>query len=46
MPVAGRRNFAGVLKSVKDGEVVLEIDGEDVSLAFDSVDKANLVPEF
>jgi ribosome maturation factor RimP len=45
MPAAGRRNFAGVLKSVRNGSVVLDIDGEEHALAFDAIDKANLVPE-
>ncbi len=45
-PINERRNFTGVIKSVVDGNVVLEVDGEDVTISVADMDKANLSPEF
>jgi ribosome maturation factor RimP len=48
-PIEGRRNFHGVLLGIeKDDaapEVVLEMDGTQVRLPFNDIDKANLVPQ-
>ena len=47
LPLAGRRNFTGVLQGVKDDDVVVVIDGgEELRVALDSIDHARLVPEF
>jgi len=46
MPIDGQRNFTGLIKSIIDGSVNLELDNRTVSLSIDMVDKANLVPEF
>lgn len=45
MPMDGRRKFRGVLQGIKDGKLQLEVDGEMLSLPFNSIDKANLVTE-
>lgn len=44
-PINGRRKVRGVLQGMKDDEVVLDIDGEVISVPLSAIDKANLVPE-
>jgi ribosome maturation factor RimP len=43
--VEGRRKFEGVLVGLEDGRIVLESGGNKHALAFELVEKANLVPE-
>ena len=45
-PVDGRRNFKGRLVGMRDGQVVIEQDDGEVSLAYEQVDQARLVPEY
>jgi len=45
-PLEGRRKFQGVLLGVKEGKVIISVDGAEYLLPFASIDKANLVPEF
>ena len=45
-PSAGRRNFNGILRGLRDGKVILTMETGDVELAFDEIDKARLVPKF
>ena len=45
-PVNGRRNFKGRLVGMRDGQVVIEQDDGEVSLAYEQVDQARLVPEY
>ncbi len=45
-PQEGRRNFIGTILGVEDACVILEVDGEPISLPLDQVEKANLVPEW
>ncbi|MDA1107374.1 MAG: ribosome maturation factor RimP [Proteobacteria bacterium] len=45
-PLHGRRNFTGVLAGVRDGQVVIVEDGAEFALPFESIDKAQLVPEY
>lgn len=45
IPVDGRRNFRGTLRSANETNVVLVVDGVDVTLMFDQIEKANLVPD-
>ena len=45
MPRDGRRRFEGVLVGVEDGNVVLEVEGEQVRFAVAEIDRARLVPE-
>ena len=43
----GRRKFAGVLKGLKDGLVVLEtVDAGTVELKLDEIERARLVPDY
>ena len=46
LPVAGRRNFNGVLRGVQAGRICLALDTGDVELELANVDKARLVPKF
>ena len=46
LPLAGRRNFNGVLRGVQDGKLCLTMDTGDVELELANVDKARLVPKF
>ena len=42
----GRRRFEGRVLGVEGDDVLLEQDGEKVSLGFASIESARLVPEF
>jgi len=46
MPLAGRKNFTGVLGEVRDGVLQLEVDGNLVQIELSNLDKARLVPTF
>ena len=46
VPMAGRKNFAGIIGEVKDGAVQLDVDGSLVAIELSNVDKARLVPVF
>ncbi len=45
-PIEGRRNFTGRLDRVEGDVLTLLVDGAEVSLFLDDVEKANLVYEF
>ena len=45
VPLAGRRNFTGVMRAVAEGKLQLEIEGGTVSLELANIDKARLVPK-
>ena len=42
----GQRNFTGKLLGLKEGEVLLEADGETHYLPLGGIDSARLVPQF
>jgi ribosome maturation factor RimP len=42
----GRKKFKGVLRSIDDTNVVLEMDDQEIRLPFNAIEKANLVPNF
>lgn len=44
-PVAGQRNFSGVLCGLHDDRVELDLDGQRIEIERGQVAKANLVPE-
>jgi len=44
VPVAGQRNFIGVLRDPRAGKVEIEVEGKMVSLDLANLDKARLVP--
>ncbi len=46
IPLAGRRNFNGVLRAVQDGKLCLTLDTGEIELDLANVDKARLVPKF
>ena len=46
MPLAGRKNFSGIIGEVQDGVLKLEVDGNPVSIELSNIDKARLVPTF
>ena len=46
MPMAGRKNFAGVIGAVHDGILQLDVDGSQVAIELSNLDKARLVPFF
>ncbi len=46
MPLAGRKNFSGVMGEVRDGILQLDVDGNQVSIELSNIDKARLVPTF
>jgi ribosome maturation factor RimP len=41
----GRRRFAGRLRGVHGGAATVEVDGREVALVLDDIDKARLVPD-
>ncbi len=43
-PRAGRRNFVGILRGLEGDDLRIEVDGELVSLEFQDLDRARLVP--
>lgn len=44
-PKEGQRKFRGTLRGVKDDQIILEVENEEISLPLSSIDKANLIPE-
>ncbi|MGH8727282.1 MAG: ribosome maturation factor RimP [Burkholderiales bacterium] len=44
-PLAGRRNFTGVLRESNEGGLTLDVEGTQVSIAFENIAKARLAPE-
>jgi ribosome maturation factor RimP len=45
-PLDGRRKFTGELGGIKDTSIILHVDDEEILIPYDSIEKANLVPEF
>lgn len=46
IPQDGRRKFRGILTSIEDDTLLIEIDGKLYRLLMDNIDKANVVPVF
>ena len=46
VPQEGRRKYQGRLLRLDGGNVVVEQDGEEVTLALDQIEQARLVPEY
>ena len=44
LPIDGRRRFAGTLRSVSDGTIVVEVDGQAHNLPLERIQKARLRP--
>jgi ribosome maturation factor RimP len=45
-PLEGRRKYKGRLQGLEGSNVVIEQDGETISLPFDQIEQARLVPEY
>jgi len=45
LPQDGRRRFAGMLRSVGDAAIVVDVDGRECSLPLERIQKARLRPE-
>ena len=41
-PIDGRKRFTGILKGVEEGNVIVECDGKDFSIPFDSIKDAHI----
>jgi ribosome maturation factor RimP len=46
VPVAGQKNFVGILRDADAQVLRIEVDGALVSIAMDSIEKARLIPQF
>ena len=46
MPLAGRKNFVGILGAVENGILQFDVEGNQVAIELSNVDKARLVPVF
>ena len=46
VPIAGRKNFVGILGELQDGILQLDVDGSLVAIDLSNLDKARLVPVF
>jgi ribosome maturation factor RimP len=46
IPLAGRKNFIGILGDFQDGVLQLDVDGKLVLIELSNLDKAHLVPTF
>ena len=46
MPLAGRKNFVGILGTVENGILQLDVDGNQLAIELSNIDKARLVPVF
>lgn len=44
LPIEGRRKFTGILVSMVDDGLVIEVDGKNVTIGMSQVDKAKLAP--
>jgi len=45
-PLNGRRRFKGILGGLRDGQVVVQMDDEELVVAVDEIDQARLVPDY
>ncbi len=45
LPLAGRKNFTGVIGAVNGGILQLDVDGSQVAIELSNLDKARLVPD-
>jgi ribosome maturation factor RimP len=46
MPIAGRKNFVGILGAVENSTLQFDVDGSQIEIELSNVDKARLVPVF
>ena len=41
----GRKRFSGLLKGMRDGIATVDVEGQEIALRLDEMDKARLVPD-
>ena len=41
-PIDGRSSFTGTLAGIRDGAVLMEVDGAELSVPFDAIKRARL----
>ena len=46
VPFEGRRKFSGTIAGIENDEVMLHVDSEEYLFPIDSIEKANIVPQF
>ena len=46
VPLAGRRNFTGILRDVQHGVLQLDVGGNQILIELANLDKARLIPKF
>lgn len=46
LPQEGRRRLQGVISRIEGGDIVFTVDGTELKVAFDNIDKARLVPDW
>ncbi len=46
VPLAGRRNFTGILGDVQHGVLQLDVGGNQILIELANLDKARLIPKF
>lgn len=46
LAVSGRRKMTGILEAAEEHDIRVNVDGETLSVRYDNIDKANLVPSF
>lgn len=46
MPFDGRRKFAGVLIAIENEDVILQVDNDEFVLPIETIEKANIIPQF
>ncbi len=46
MPFEGRRKYRGKIKGVEDQDVVIVADGHELLLPIESIEKAQVIPQF
>ena len=45
MSLNGKKKYIGLLKGIKDGDVIVEIEGAELSVPLERIEKARLVPD-
>jgi ribosome maturation factor RimP len=45
-PLEGQRHFRGVLRGMRGDEVLIEVEGAELTLSHEQIQKARLVPDY
>lgn len=46
VPFEGHRKYRGIIKGIEDQDVVIEADGHELLLPIESIEKAQVIPQF